>query len=97
MTHGSSLPPCDCVQTHSPAVGDDEIHHIWPKGAGGPDTPENMVNRCPTTHDNIHIVERLWRRHKGKPPWESIRRFNRSTRELGRRAYESSVAGRLVP
>ena len=97
MTHGAKLPPCDCVQTHVPAVGDDEIHHIWPLGAGGPATPENELNRCPTTHSNVHIVERLWKRYGSRPPWELLRRFNSSTRDLGRRAYQSAREQRLVP
>lgn len=87
---------CVCVADHNPEPRELNRHHIWPKSAGGTDTPENLVWLCPTTHVNVHELERLWFRYEGEPPWEERRRFGPLARDLARRAYESTVAGRLV-
>ena len=87
---------CRCVGTHTPQPGHPEKHHIWPLGTGGPDTPENIIWVCPTTHTNVHLLEGDWRRAKGEPSWDLRRRYSHFTRELARRAYQSAQAGRLV-
>lgn len=35
------------------------VHHVWPRGAGGPDTPANRVTVCETGHANLHDL--MWR------------------------------------
>lgn len=50
---------CLCVAEHRPAPLELHLHHIWPLGLGGPDTPENVVALCPTTHANTHELFRL--------------------------------------
>jgi len=42
-----------------------EAHHIIPKAAGGPDTPENLVILCQDCHRQAH--EALKTAHKRKP------------------------------
>lgn len=54
--------PCVCRSEHAPPVPWTHAHHIWPKYAGGPDTPENIVYVCPSTHDWIHIIWREFER-----------------------------------
>lgn len=56
---GHALPPCRCVADHNPEPLDGEVHHIWPKGMGGPDVNENVVFLCPTAHTNAHEILRL--------------------------------------
>ena len=31
-----------------------EPHHIFPRGAGGPDIPENLIQLCPACHRKAH-------------------------------------------
>ena len=88
---------CVCVTDHHPEPVDGEEHHIWPKGQGGPDTKDNLIFICPTAHTNLHILERAWYRAGGQPSWEIRRQFNFYTRELARRAYQSTMAQTLVP
>lgn len=42
-----------------------QIHHIWPRGAGGPDVPGNRAEVCPTGHANVHAV--MWALVQGLP------------------------------
>ncbi len=47
---------CKVHRGHKPWVSDVEIHHIHPKGMGGPDTKDNKVDVCPTGHTNLHSL-----------------------------------------
>lgn len=53
---------CLCQATHRPAPLEFERHHIWPLGLDGPDTDDNIVWVCPTTHTNIHEILRIFMR-----------------------------------
>lgn len=88
---------CPCVSRHVPVVNHVIRHHIWPKGSGGPDTEDNLIWLCPTTHENTHTCERLYRQYEGHPPWDRLLSFSLLSRDLGRRAYRSSVEQRIVP
>lgn len=87
---------CPCVSNHVPVVNHVVRHHIWPKGKGGPDTEENLIWLCPTTHENTHTCEREYYRYEGKPPWAVLRYYSTLSRELARRAYVSAQIGVLV-
>lgn len=88
MSHAGTV-PCACVVTHSPVPADVHIHHVVPLYAGGPDTPENRVNLCPTTHANVHALLRAWERAQGEPSWDVRRRFSPYVRDLARRGWEN--------
>ncbi len=45
---------CRCVPLHRPPVLELHRHHVWPLFLGGPDTDNNTVMVCPTSHQNIH-------------------------------------------
>lgn len=49
---------CRCVSDHRPPVLQDVVHHILPKGMGGPDTPDNLITLCDNTHRNVHEILR---------------------------------------
>lgn len=49
---------CLCCAEHRPPVLEYEAHHVWPKGMGGPDVPENLVWVCGNTHSNTHELLR---------------------------------------
>lgn len=50
-THGSARPLRGAV------------HHVWPRGAGGPDDPANRITCCETGHANLHHL--MWRLVQG--------------------------------
>ena len=50
---------CSCAAEHRPPVLEYEAHHVLPIGMGGPDTADNRLWVCPTTHANIHELLRL--------------------------------------
>lgn len=58
MSHDAAR-VCVCVSEHRPPPLEYAQHHVWPSGMGGPDTAENRVWICPTTHANAHELLRL--------------------------------------
>lgn len=50
---------CLCVAEHRPPPLEYFEHHVWPSGMGGPDTADNRVFVCPTTHANVHELLRM--------------------------------------
>jgi len=57
---------CDVHGSHRPGLTVTDLHHVWPRGDGGPDIPANRVWVCPTGHRNIH--EALEKLRVGKVP-----------------------------
>src|SRR5215217_7052766 len=50
---------CYCSKNHQPAPLELNRHHILPLENGGPNTADNVVWNCPTTHVNVHEILRL--------------------------------------
>jgi hypothetical protein len=67
---------CPCVTTHTPKVVVFHQHHVWPTGAGGPDTPENLLLLCPTGHATVHKLLAQYEKYGGPPPWDVLRHAN---------------------
>jgi hypothetical protein len=42
------------------------VHHVWPRGAGGPDVASNKVTICSNGHDAVHAV--MWELVSGRLP-----------------------------
>ena len=64
-----------------------EIHHVWPMGDGGPNSPANKVTVCENGHGAIHAyIDHL--RRNPKPPWVIRRRFGRKVRALGQLGFD---------
>lgn len=57
MSHDDGA-TCLCMVEHRPAPLEYVEHHVVPTYLGGPDTPENRVWLCPTTHYNVHELLR---------------------------------------
>ena len=82
---------CLCAREHRPDPMEYVEHHVWPKGMGGPDTPDNLVWLCPTTHLNVHeILRRMMKQGplslavlRGVEP----RRVNRYAWYIARQGY----------
>lgn len=89
---------CACVGKHIPKAMELHKHHVWPLGEGGPDTKENLLLLCPTTHANVHRLWRLYEKHNGRPPWDMLKNYSEYTRsivekgrELRRAAQSNSI------
>lgn len=80
---------CKCTKRHSPAVGLAEVHHIWPKEFGGPDTVENEVAICGTTHNNVHLIIRLYMNQSGVVSSKQLKPFNLYTRNLALKGWQA--------
>src|SRR3954453_7503773 len=95
MPPGLKREGCRCVTDHRPAVVGTDFHHVVPLGWGGPDTRENVVELCPTTHRSLHDLLRWVVREQAWPPREVLYQYPRYVRQLGARAVRE--AGGIPP
>lgn len=79
---------CHCVGKHIPKAMELHKHHVWPLGEGGPDTRENLVILCPTTHSNVHRLWRLYEENGGRPSWDVLRGYSEFAREVVEKGRE---------
>lgn len=77
---------CEVHTRHSPRSLRIEVHHIQPRGMGGPDIASNRVSVCPTGHFNIHHVLDLLL--AGKP----VNVGTPKERALAKQGYDAWVA-----
>jgi hypothetical protein len=45
---------CIVHPTHTPTSHVNEVHHVWPRGHGGPNIAANRIVVCATGHNSIH-------------------------------------------
>jgi HNH endonuclease len=87
---------CLCVSWHRPPPTILHSHHVWPLGEGGPDTSENLLWLCPTTHNSVHQLWRAMVKHKGVVPTAELKSFARYTREVVTRGWaQAAEAGQV--
>src|SRR6266540_3501911 len=67
-----------------------EVHHVWPKGMGGPDVASNRVPVCANGHSLIHEYLRKLVKGEGQVPWLQRRLYGRKVRALAERGYAES-------
>ena len=93
MTHA---PPCLVHKVHNPRVNDTEVHHIFPRGLGGPDVPANKVAICGTGHNNVHALLREWE-HLGHAPDKTVlATFHPGERKLAERGWTEWQAAKVL-
>lgn len=83
----------DCACHHHREWVPLEIHHVWPKGDGGPDVPTNKVTICENAHGAIHSL--LDHMRKGPVPWIIRRRYGRKVRAFAQLGYDRMQRGYL--
>lgn len=65
-----------------------EVHHIWPKGAGGPDVAANKVTICANAHSSTHdLLLKMLKAGTVKLPWTVRRLYGRKVRRLAVAGY----------
>lgn len=84
----STAAPCIVHNQHSPHSHVNEIHHVWPKGEGGPDIPENRIVVCATGHNSIHQLLNQFKAHKGDVPYAVLRTYSFGERKYARLGYD---------
>jgi hypothetical protein len=74
-----------------------EVHHIWPLGAGGPDTRANRIALCANAHGSVHFLLDRANKLGGYPnvPWSYRRRFGPAVRKLAERGWTAIAAHHL--
>ena len=70
---------------------DEQEHHIWPLGMGGPDVAENRVWLCPTAHTNVHEILREMVRVKRPLSWREVLAL--FDMQVSRYAYRVALLG----
>lgn len=79
---------CEQHSYHSPMVSDVDVHHVWPKFAGGPDVPENRVTICPTGHRNVHELLREYMHAGAEPSWSIRQHYGPAERALAAEGWQ---------
>ncbi len=95
---------CACVRRHVPRVVVHHVHHVVPQSWGGTATApssmgpgRNTVTVCPTTHAAVHLLLNIYVRTDGAPTRAQLRPYNRYTRDLARRGWDSRLPERPTP
>lgn len=88
--------PCQIHLVHRPLSHQNHIHHIWPKGMGGPNIPENTVISCATGHFSIHLILKEWVRLDGKPDKSFLKTYTRGERKYAEMGYRRFKAKAIV-
>ena len=81
---------CVCVSEHRPAPLELAAHHVWPSFMGGPDTVDNLIWLCPTTHINVHEILREMVKD-GRLTYTQV--AARQSQPVNRYAYATAVRG----
>lgn len=84
----STSRPCLLHAKHIPNSHINHVHHIWPRGHGGPDEPDNKVIVCATGHYNIHALLEEYLHYRGKVPYAVGKQYSRQERFYAQLGYE---------
>jgi hypothetical protein len=80
--------PCQVHNRHIPEPHVNHIHHVWPKGDGGPDIGDNKIAVCPTGHYSIHDLLREFKIYSGTVPYSVLRRYSYGERKYAELGYK---------
>jgi hypothetical protein len=86
---------CQLHPRHSPHPHVNHWHHVWPRGEGGPDIPENRIAVCPTGHYNIHQLIKLLKAERAQLPYSVLRTFSFEERHYAQLGYERITRGQM--
>lgn len=74
-----------------------ELHHVWPKGQGGPDTKNNRVSICSNAHSSTHdLLAKMIRAKTWRLPWSVRRRYGRRVRRLADAGFQAITTRTVV-
>jgi hypothetical protein len=87
--------PCQVHERHVPPTHINEHHHVWPKGDGGPDIPENVITVCASGHNSIHLLIDLFKTNQGHIPYSELRTFAYAERRFAKLGYDRITRGAM--
>lgn len=74
-----------------------ELHHVWPKGNGGPDAKPNRVMLCSNAHSSTHdLLTKMLRAGTPGLPWAIRRRYGRRVRRLAAAGFQAITTHAIV-
>jgi 5-methylcytosine-specific restriction endonuclease McrA len=74
-----------------------ELHHVWPRGEGGPDTKANRVSVCSNAHSSTHdLLTKMMKAHTQDIPWRTRMRYGRKVRRLAVAGYLATITRKVV-
>lgn len=88
---------CHVHLGHHPAPQNVARHHIVPTSWDGPDEVSNLIDICPTGHENVHTLLNHYVREGGTPPWRVRFRFSVVERRLAAIAWSNRPKDRRPP
>lgn len=80
--------PCQVHKKHIPESHLNHVHHVWPRGDGGPDIPENKIVACPTGHYNIHDLLSHYKIFMGAVPYTVLRTYSVEERKYAKLGFD---------
>lgn len=83
--------PCEVHREHTPRPHVNHVHHVWPRGQGGPDVPENKVVICPSGHYNTHRLLDELIACRGEVRYAVLKQFAKGERELAQTGYDRII------
>lgn len=87
--------PCIVHGVHKPNSHVNEVHHVWPKGQGGPDIPENRIVVCATGHNSIHQLINEYKAMQGKVPYSLLKQYTVQERAYALLGYQRITRGAM--
>jgi hypothetical protein len=72
-----------------------EVHHVWPKGMGGPNVAANRVKLCSNGHGEVHEYLALLVAGDGRVPWRTKLRYGFKVRRVAQLGYDRIKRGAL--
>lgn len=87
---------CQVHIRHIPRSHVNHVHHVWPKGLGGPEIAENKIITCPTGHYNIHQLLALWIKIDGDPGRKSRKIYSHGEQDYAELGYIFYKAGSVL-
>jgi hypothetical protein len=90
-----TVEPCLVHRIHKPNSHVNEVHHVWPKGRGGPDIAENRIVVCATGHNSIHKLIQEYELGRGTVPYSLLKQYTMGERRLAHLGYDRIVRGAM--
>ena len=72
-----------------------EVHHVWPKGLGGPNVAANRVPLCANGHGEVHEYLALLVKGEGAVPWRTKLKYGYKVRRVAKLGYDRLTRGAM--
>jgi hypothetical protein len=87
--------PCIVHKRHIPESRQNQRHHVYPLGEGGPNIEDNIIAVCPTGHMNIHLLLKEYKLYSGRVPYTVMRQYSLDERKYAELGYKRITRGSM--